>query len=415
MKMTQLFWRGTATCLALTAIAATAIAQGPLRSAAQRNQAAENSNQAQPTIARGEKQGQANRTNSNQNNANSDRSNRNNADDNRVRTGRNTQGVNADARATRRENRGQRRTAMRPTDMRGPDIGLWFNRRNQDGLVISDVSSRGPIAKLGFHERDRIVSVNGHRVSGEPEFIEYLMASDADRVAVVVNRDGREETIYVQPAVFNTEYEYADEQPLEQFGVVLDDRYDDKIVVWKVVPRSPAYYAGVREGDVIITVGDHPYHSRTEFEKGLVGLKSGEADIQVRRGDKTRDLSVDVPDFNESNKSAADHHERADRNERSVVNRRDNSADRDERSADRDDRSGDHKDRSADRDDRRSNDRDRDRDRGHANSDRSNQRDANQNDRRNSDDRNQRQHDSSSNSNSDRDSKSDHNDKKDNR
>ena len=126
--------------------------------------------------------------------------------------------------------------------MRGPDIGLWFNRGNRDGLVISDVSSRGPIAKLGFRESDRIVSVNGRRVTREPEFIEYLMASDADRVPVIVSRDGREETIYVQPSVLTEDYEYADVNPLEQFGIVLDDRYNDRIVVWKIVPRSPAYY-----------------------------------------------------------------------------------------------------------------------------------------------------------------------------
>src|SRR4029079_3911972 len=143
----------------------------------------------------------------------------------------------------------------------------------------------GAISKLGFHEGDRIVSVNGRRVTREPEFIEYLMASDADRVAVVVTRDGREETIYVRPAVFTEEYEYADAEPLEQIGIVLDDRYNDRIVVWKVIPRSPAYYAGVREGDVITTFGDRPYRTRSEFEKAIVGAKEGEANIQVRRGD----------------------------------------------------------------------------------------------------------------------------------
>jgi len=106
-----------------------------------------------------------------------------------------------------------------------------------------------------------------------------LTASDADRVPVVVSRDGREETIYVQPSVLTEDYGYTEVDPMEQFGIVLDDRYDDRIVVWKVVPRSPAYYAGIREGDVITTLSDHPYHTRSEFEKGLVGLKSGEANI----------------------------------------------------------------------------------------------------------------------------------------
>jgi len=221
-------------------------------------------------------------------------------------------------------------------------------------------------------------------VTREPEFIEFLLASDVDRVPVIVDRGGREETIYVQPSVMTEEYDYADVNPMEQFGVVLDDRYNDRIVVWKVLPRSPAYYAGIREGDVITTVGDRPYRTRTEFEKGLVGLKSGDANIQVRRGDKTRDLSVDVPEFERSNKLA-------DRNDR--------SAERNERSADRDDRV-------AERNESRANDRNNDS--GHANTEHSALRDGKETGQRDNEDRNDRQRDngSKSNSNSERDSKS---------
>jgi C-terminal processing protease CtpA/Prc len=326
-------------------------------------------------------QAQADRSNATQNNAAREGVQRTNANANgqvatpgRVRVDQNAQRPNSNARAMRRDDRAQRRTAMRPNDMRGPDIGLWFNRGNRDGLVISDVSNRGPIAKLGFRESDRIISVNGHRVTREPEFIEYLMASDADRVPVVVSRDGREETIYVQPSLLTEDYEYADENPLEQFGIVLDDRYNDRIVVWKVLPRTPAFYAGIREGDVITTFGDRPYHNRSEFEKALVGVKSGEANIQVRRGDKTRDLSVDVPDFERSDRSADRDNRSSERNERSADrNDRDRSADRNERSNDRN-----YQDRSGDRNEARSNDQNSDR--SHANSEKSELRNSNRSD-----------------------------------
>jgi hypothetical protein len=134
---------------------------------------------------------------------------------------------------------------------------------------------------------------------------------------------------------------------------VLDDRFNDRIVVWKVIPRSPAYYAGLREGDVITTLGDRPFRTRTEFEKGIVGLKSGEANVQVRRGDRTRDLSVDVPEFERSDRLA----ERKDAgsNERTDGRSRENS----ERSALRDSNRNEDRDRDNDRrdnDNRRSND-----------------------------------------------------------
>jgi C-terminal processing protease CtpA/Prc len=259
----------------------------------------------------GSQSGQTNRNTSsqqsgqNQNTQNQNAQNQNGSANNQSGAGRQngasqqgSQQNSRDDRDTRRDSSSAReRTAMKPTDMRGPDIGLWFNRGNRDGLVISDVSSHGPIVHLGFREGDRIVSVNGHRVSGESEFINYLLTGNDSRVEVIVTRDGHEETIYVEPAQFTEDYGTTQVEPLEQFGVVLDDRYNDRLVVWKVIQRSPAYYAGIREGDVITTVGGRNYATRSEFERGVGELKSGEANVQVRRGEKTRDLSVDVPEF----------------------------------------------------------------------------------------------------------------------
>jgi len=194
--------------------------------------------------------------------------------------------------------------------MRGPDIGIWFSRSSRDGLVISDVSSRGPIAKLGFREGDRIVSVNGHRVTREDDFIRYLLHSDSRRVTVIVLRDNREETIYVEPVVLTNEYESAEVDPLERFGLIVDDRYDDRIVVWRVIPRSPAYYAGFRPGDVIVKFGDRPYRTRTEFGRGSRDWKSGDVNVQIRRGDRTRDMSVEIPNADRTSERSVMHEER---------------------------------------------------------------------------------------------------------
>jgi len=202
-------------------------------------------------------------------------------------------------------------------NMRGPDIGLWFNRGSRDGLVISDVSSKGAIARFGFHEGDRIVSVDGHRVSDEAEFMRYVLHSDRDRVTVVVFRDGREQTIYVEPAVFTEDSQAVEVDPMERFGIILDDRYDDRIVVWRVIPRSPAYYAGFRPGDVIVNFGDHPYRTRNEFEHSVTDWKAGDVNVQVRRGENTRRLSADVPnDLNRQERVAERTDRRADRTDR---------------------------------------------------------------------------------------------------
>jgi len=219
---------------------------------------------------------------------------------NRDATGRdalNAGSQNRDARYDNRASRNNSQSTFRASDIRSADIGLWFDRSARDGLVISDIASQGAIAKLGFREGDRIVSVNGQRVSRDNDFIQYLFADNVrnDRVKVVVLRDNQEEVVYVQPNVLVDEYSNVQSDPLEEFGVVVDDRYDDRIVVWKVIPRSPAYYAGIRAGDVLVTFRGQPLASRQDFVRVVTNLDEGSVPVQVRRGDRTRDYAVDVP------------------------------------------------------------------------------------------------------------------------
>jgi C-terminal processing protease CtpA/Prc len=133
------------------------------------------------------------------------------------------------------------------SEFRGADLGVWFDRSARDGLVIADVATDAALAQVGFREGDRIVSVNGQTITSEADFVRYLMADDLrDRVAVVVMRDGREMPLYVDPIVIRERVTHVHVDPLEQFGIIIDDRYDDRIVVWRVIPRSPAFYAGIR-------------------------------------------------------------------------------------------------------------------------------------------------------------------------
>lgn len=217
----------------------------------------------------------------------------------------------ANARSTRDSRRdGQRDTANLESDananagfqasnMRAADMGLWFDNSINDGLMISDVATSGAIAQLGFREGDRIVSVNGQQVAREADFIQYLFANNAtsNQVRVVVLRDNREQVITVNPTVFVEEYQYVDNDPLEHFGVILDDRYDDQLVVWRVIPRSPAFYAGIRAGDVLTSFRGQPLTTRDAFVTTITDLQPGAVPVQVRRNDRVRNLQVDYPAY----------------------------------------------------------------------------------------------------------------------
>lgn len=189
--------------------------------------------------------------------------------------------------------------SFRAEGTRSADFGLWFERDASKGLVIADVATKGAIAKLGFREGDRVISVNGQKVLRENDFVTYLFDEQYrnDKVKVVVMRDGREEVIIVEPALFVEELSYVEHDPLESFGIIADDRYNDRIVVWRVIPRSPAYYAGIRQGDVIVSLGNRPLANVAALAAQLVGLDAGEIQVQIGRGQAKRTVHVDVPKF----------------------------------------------------------------------------------------------------------------------
>ena len=194
-----------------------------------------------------------------------------------------------------RETRRDAREAVQDLDnLRAADLGLWFGGRGgADGLVIADVSAQGAIAKVGFQEGDRIISVNDQKVSSEAEFMTFLRADDLrdQRVKVVVFRGGREQILYITPAVIYREAVVYD--PLWRYGIVLDDRYPDRVVILRVYPRTPAYYAGLRAGDVVVGLRGQRIARAADFVSAFTSA-DGRVAVQVNRANRTRDLEIDA-------------------------------------------------------------------------------------------------------------------------
>jgi S1-C subfamily serine protease len=106
--------------------------------------------------------------------------------------------------------------------------------------------------------------------------------------------------------------------------LVVDDRYDDRIVVWKVMPRSPAFYAGFRPGDVVTTFRGQPVAQRQAFVESFTSLEPGMVDFEVRRGDRVRPLQVEVPgsaNVGSANVGSADVERISERREQRIENR----------------------------------------------------------------------------------------------
>jgi hypothetical protein len=185
---------------------------------------------------------------------------------------------------------------FRVDNIRPADIGLWFDRGTSDGLIINDIGT-GVISRWGFREGDRIVSVNGVQVDSQRAFIDTLFDPRwrDQRASVVIYRHGRPWTVYMYPQQLISEYStVATYGPLEDYGLVLDDRYDDYVVVWRVFPRTPAYYAGLRPGDVITTFDGRRLTGRDDFVRWISRGNLDSVALGINRNRQARQIDLDL-------------------------------------------------------------------------------------------------------------------------
>ena len=195
-----------------------------------------------------------------------------------------------EARQTARESRQGTRQNIQAT--RAADFGLWFNTGSADGLVINDLTDNGMFATAGFREGDRIVSINGQPITTEAQFVQYLSGPNigTQPVQIVVIRGGQQQTLVLQPNVLTQGVVAYD--PLYQYGIVIDDRNPNQIAILRVYPRTPAYYAGLRAGDVITTVGGQRITGVDMFTQALTNADAA-LPLQITRAGQTRSVQLD--------------------------------------------------------------------------------------------------------------------------
>jgi predicted metalloprotease with PDZ domain len=167
-------------------------------------------------------------------------------------------------------------------------------------LIVNDIGSSAIARTIGLRPRDQIVAVEDYRVASEDQFVRYLFDQDwrYDRVAVWVVRDDREVPVYVRPVdlIERLILVQSENDPLRTLGVVLDDRYDDELVVQRVLANSVAFRAGLRPGDVIVRFYGQRLSTPQQFVQILNRVNVAQAPIVVERDRRLREFQVSLPD-----------------------------------------------------------------------------------------------------------------------
>ncbi len=160
-----------------------------------------------------------------------------------------------------------------------------------EGALVADVTKDSPADKAGMKPGDVIVQFDGKPITDVTQLRNEVAATSPDTKAKIkLIRDGKEKTITVKIGRLKAdEIAPETEEQLEKlFGFSVapfDDKmaskYDlDKslqgVVITSIKGSSPAYRAGMREGDLLVALNRRNISDMEEFNTMVQNLKKGD-------------------------------------------------------------------------------------------------------------------------------------------
>jgi serine protease Do len=166
-----------------------------------------------------------------------------------------------------------------------PTMATALKMKDSNGVLIGDVTAKGPAAQAGVKPGDVVTKLNGQPMLNAAEL--RLLVSQTDpgtTVPLTVLRDGSTVNLTVKLGELPNDHEKSTDsgsgqdtlqglqvEPLtpalrQQLHIGQDN---NGVVVSQVDPNSTAAASGIREGDVVQEINHHGVTSVSEFEQAM--------------------------------------------------------------------------------------------------------------------------------------------------
>ena len=167
------------------------------------------------------------------------------------------------------------------------DLAASMNLKGTEGALVSDVKRGGPAEAAGVKAGDVIRTIDGSTVHDSADLTQMVATlAPGSKVKLGIVRDGSEKTLTATLGTFpegkggeasggasekgklGLSLSPLDEQTAGQLDM---PRGSTGLVVQGVEPGSPAELAGLRRGDVIVSVNGHDATSADQLTKATEG------------------------------------------------------------------------------------------------------------------------------------------------
>ena len=179
-----------------------------------------------------------------------------------------------------------------------PWLGIWIQPLNQDmmkqfnldssgkGALVFRVEKDSPAEKSGIKKGDVVLKISGKDVRNPHDLVNIVSSFEVgDETVIEIVRDGKKKELTVKIGARPTQMLALKEKDTEQSldvtkktwrGLIVEDiteqDYDNLnnkkisgVIVRKITPSSPAYFSGIKKGNIIDEIGRKPVTSAKEF------------------------------------------------------------------------------------------------------------------------------------------------------
>ena len=175
-----------------------------------------------------------------------------------------------------------------------PELAEAFDIDQQKGVVVARVEEGSPADKAGMKAGDIIISVNGDAIEDSADVRNVIgLIRVGTKIDIEIVRNGKVKLLHAKIAETKSKTIAGEKLSEKLAGAHLSlteigqrgGLAKQVIIVSKLEPGSPAATAGLRKGDIILSVNKRPVENFEEMEKAIVAEPRGVL-LNIQRGNR---------------------------------------------------------------------------------------------------------------------------------